>query len=780
MGQFGVGQSVARIEDARLLTGQGRYTDDGQPESVCHMALVRSPHAHARIEGIDIERAREADGILAVYTIADLDAAGLHDIPCLAPVKGRDGQPPVMPGHPVLARGIVRHVGDPVAAVVAKTAQAAADAVDLVEIAYTPLDHVTDTAAAVASDAPCIYDAAPNNICLDWDMGDTAATEAAFERAAHVTRLTLVNNRVVANAMEPRAAIGAYDPATARWTLTTSSQGVHDLHDQLAAHIFKVDKDRIHVVTPDVGGGFGMKIFLYSEQILVLHAARDLGVPVKWTGSRGESFLSDSQGRDHVTEAALATDAEGRITALKVDTLANMGAYLSNFAPMVATKAGARMLPGVYRIPAMSARTRCVFTNTVPVDAYRGAGRPEASYVIERLMDAAARELGMAPSQFRDLNYITPQDMPFTTASGMTYDSGDFARLQHMALDAAGAATLDQRKAEARQRGKYLGLGHASYVECCAGIGTETARFELDADGGITVDVGTQSNGQGHETAYAQLVADRLDIAPERIHVRQGDTDRLSQGGGTGGSRSLLMGGGATANATDKAVARMKELGGFLLEAATADIIFENGHLTIAGTDRRISLPELAAAATREDLPAHLRGAIDESDIYVAPPLTYPNGCHVCEIEVDAETGVPELTRYTIVDDVGTIMNPLLLRGQIHGGTAQGISQALYEETVYEADSGQLVTATFQDYTLPRATDLPPFEIQFVEDIPCQTNPMGIKGAGEAGCIGAPPAVINALVDALAPLGVRHIDMPATPWRIWTAIHSGKPTQAAT
>jgi len=779
MGQFGVGQPVSRVEDQRLLRGEGAYTDDARPADAAHLALVRSPHAHADIRHMDTRAAREAPGVLAVYTIADLDAAGIQDIPCLAAIPGRDGKRPVMPGHPVLARGRVRHVGDPVAAIVAESPQAAADAAELVDAGFDELDHVVDTEGALADDAPRIHDAAQHNICLDWETGDAKAVDAAFRSAAHVTHLKLVNNRVVVNSMEPRAALADHDRDSGTWTLTTGTQGVFSIRDQLAQHIFNVEPERIRVVTPDVGGGFGMKLFVYPEQVLVMHAARELGRPVTWTGSRGESFQTDSQGRDHVTEAELAVDDAGRIMGLSVHTTANLGAYLSNFAPFVATQAGARMLPGVYKIPAFHARTRCVFTNTVPVDAYRGAGRPEASYVIERLMDAAARELGMRPSAFRERNYILPADMPYTTITGLTYDSGDFARLQRTALQRAGDDDLESRKAEARRRGKLLGLGQASYIECCAGIGSEAARFELRDDGGVILDVGTQTNGQGHATAYAQLVADQLGITPNQVEVRQGDTARLPFGGGTGGSRSLLMGGGATEAVTEKAVARMKALAGFLLEAAPADIVVHDGGLAIAGTDRRVSFTDLAAARQRGDLPENLAGGIDETATYDAPPLTFPNGCHACEVEIDEATGVPEITRYVIVDDCGAIMNPLLLRGQIHGGTVQGIGQALFEHTVYESESGQLVTASFQDYTMPRADDLPDIEVAFVEDIPCTTNPMGIKGAGEAGCIGAPPAVINALVDAMESHGVRHVDMPATPERIWHALRRNTAAAAA-
>jgi len=775
MGQFGVGQAVTRVEDQRLLRGEGRYTDDLHGPDAAHLVMLRSPHAHADIESLDTAAAREVPGVLAVYSIEDLDAAGLKDIPCLAQIPGRDGNPPVSPGHPLLARERVRHVGDPVVAIVADSVAAGVEAAELVDVTYRERAAVVDSEAALAPEAPRVHDAAPGNLILDWDLGDSAASERAFAEAAHITRLKLVNNRVVANSMEPRTALGSYDAESDTWTLTTGSQGVFGLRDQIAKHILGVDPARIQVRTPDVGGAFGMKIFLYAEQVLVLHAAKELGRPVAWVGSRGESFQSDSQGRDHVTEAALALDAEGRILGMKVDTLANLGAYLSNYAPFVATLAGARMLPGVYRVPTLYARTRCVFTNTVPVDAYRGAGRPEASYVIERLVETAARELGMTPAAFRERNYITPAEMPYTTATGLTYDAGDFARIQRLALDYADRDGLSARKAAARARGKLLGLGHASYIECCAGgMGNEAARLRVDETGGVRVDVGTQSNGQGHETAYAQLVADRLGLTPEQVRVCQGDSEALPFGGGTGGSRSLLMGGGAAVAATDRAIETMKKLAGFLMEAAPADIAFEAGRFTIAGTDRQVGFREVAAASARADLPGDLKGGIDESDTYEAPPLTYPNGCHVCEIEVDEATGVPEIVRYVIVDDAGVIMNPLLLRGQVHGGTVQGIGQALHENTVYDGESGQLLTASFQDYTLPRADDLPAFEVHFVEDIPCTTNPMGIKGAGEAGCIGAPPAVISAVVDALAPYGVHHVDMPATPQRLWQILREGQ------
>ncbi|SDF89942.1 carbon-monoxide dehydrogenase large subunit [Limimonas halophila] len=771
MGQFGFGQAVRRVEDTRLLTGHGSYTDDlGQPGDA-HLKLVRSPHAHAVISAVDTTEAREQPGVLAVYTCADLDARGIGDIPCLAPMQGRDGNPGVTPGHPVLARGRVRHVGDPVAAVVAESAEVADAAAELVEVDYEPLDAVTEGPAALREGAPQLHEQAPNNLALDWEIGDPDGTADAVAQAEHVTRLQLVNNRVVVNALEPRAARGSYDAETGEWHLATATQGVFGLRRQLAEQVLGVDQDRIRVTTPDVGGGFGMKIFLYADQVLVLLAAQDVGRPVRFTASRGDDFVSASQGRDHVTDAALGFDGSGRITGLWIDTVANIGAYVSNMALFVATQAGARMYPGAYVVPAVYGRTRVAFTNTVPVDAYRGAGRPEAAYLIERLMDTAARELGMDPAALRRRNFVPPEAMPHTTATGLTYDCGQFARLQDTALENANAAGLAERKREARTRGKLRGLGHASYLECCGGIGSEEARFRLDADGGVTLSVGTQSNGQGHATAYAQMVADKLGLTPEQVRVRQGDTRDLNRGGGTGGSRSVIMGGGAATAATDKAVERMKRIAGHLLEASPSDLDFAEGRFAVAGTDIAVSFQAVAEAAHGTDLPAELQGGVDETAQFSEAGLTYPNGCHVCELEVDEATGHVDIVRYVIVDDMGTILNPLMLRGQIHGGAVQGIGQALLEHTVYDADSGQLLTATFQDYTMPRAADVPDFEIAFVEDIPTPSNPWGIKGAGEAGSIGAPPAVMNALVDALQPYGVRHLDMPATPERVWRAMH---------
>ncbi len=772
MGQFGVGQGLRRLEDVRLLTGQGSYSDDFSAPGQVYGTLVRSPHAHAEILSIDGEDAKAAPGVLAVYTAADLSADGIGDIPLMTPIPGRDGKVGPTPPNPVLARGRVRHVGDPVAFVVAETPHQARDAAEQILVDYRELPAVIDTAEAQNPDAPQVWDEAPGNLCLDWEMGDAEATEAVFEKAAHITRLRLVNNRVVVNSMEPRVALAEYDAEAQRFTLTTPSQGWGRLRGQLAEQVFKVAPEQIRILTPEVGGGFGMKIFLYTEQVMVMYAARKLGRPVRWTSDRSEAFLSDTQARDHVTEAELALDADGKMLAIRVLTTANLGAYLSNFSTFIPTSAGASMLCGLYTLKQVYNRVACVFTNTVPVDAYRGAGRPEAAYVVERLVDAAAQELGMAPEELRRRNFIPSSALPYETVTGFVYDSGEFERMMDEVLRLADQAGFPARQAEAHARGRLRGMGIASYAECCGGIGMEDARVRLDADGGLTLIVGTQTNGQGHATAYAQLLADRFGLEPEMIRTSQGDSEDLPEAGGTGGSRSLLMGGMAIQGAADKAVERMKALAGHLLEAAPADIEFDAGEFRIVGTDRRISLKDVAGASHGGDgLPPELAGPIDEHHHVDTPPMTYPNGCHACELEVDPETGVIRILRYVIADDFGKLVNPRLVAGQVHGGTAQGLGQALLERTVYDAESGQLLSGSLMDYCLPRADDLPEIELHLYE-VPCTTNPLGVKGAGEAGAIGAPPAIMNALVDALRPLGVTHIDMPATPERVWQAIRN--------
>ncbi len=756
MGQFGLGQAVTRKEDARLVTGRGRFTDDLQPPDCAHAVFLRSPHAHARILGIDCSEARRMPGVLAVFTCADLDAAGLGPLPCVTLYENRDGSPMAAPERPVLARERVRFVGDPVVAIIAETAHAARDAAETVVIDYEPLPAVVETGRALEAGAAQIWPEAPGNLALDWETGDAAAVDRLFAAADRVVELTFVNNRIVVNPMETRACLAEYDAEAERLTLTVGSQGVHSMQRILAEMVLRIPKEKLRVVTRDVGGAFGMKIFVFPEYPVCLHAARMLGRPVRWVAERTESFIADTHGRDHLTTVSIAVDGDGRMTAIRASAIANLGAYLSQVGPFIPTECGGYMYSGVYRFEAAHYRVRCVFTNTAPVDAYRGAGRPEAAYAVERAVDYAARGLGLDPIAFRRRNFIPAGAMPYRTPLGYTYDSGDFHRLLEAALTRADAVGHPARRAAARRRGRLLGLGIAYYIERCAGGSEEEARLELAADGRVRIYIGTQNNGQGHETAYAQIVADRFGLPFADIEVIQGDTDLVATGRGTGGSRSLPIGGAAVLRAGEKLVERARELAAEMLEAATADIAFAEGSFRIIGTDRRLSLTEVAAAA----------GGLEESGRFKPEAPTFPNGCHVCELSIDIATGVPRIERYTVVDDFGEIVNPALLAGQVHGGLGQGIGQALLEHTVYDAGSGQLLSGSLMDYVLPRAEDLPSFDFSWVV-IPCRTNPLGIKGAGEAGAIGAPPAVINAVVDALSEFGIHHVDMPATPLRLW-------------
>ena len=778
MVKFGMGQAVRRTEDQRFVTGHGRYTDDINLAHQAYGYVLRSPHAHARILRIDTMAAAAAPGVLGVFTGHDLAADGIGTMPCLAPVVSRDGSPGKYPPHPCLVTDRVRHVGDQVAFIVAETLEQARDAAELVEVDYDALPSVTGTALANQPGKPLVWDDIPGNLCFDWQMGDEAGTEAAFAKARHVAEVDLVNNRVIVASMETRNALGSYDEYDQRYTLHTSSQGSHGLRKVLAGKVLGVPEARIRVITPDVGGGFGMKLFLYAEYVLVLYASKKLGRPVKWRGERSEAFLTDTHGRDHVTKAEAAMDADGKFLAFRFETTANLGAYLSNFATFVPTLAGCPMLAGVYQTPACYVRVKGVFTNTTPVDAYRGAGRPEAAYVVERLVDKAARQLGLEPEELRRRNFIRPEQMPFRTAMGLTYDSGDFAKNMADALALADKPGLAARKAESARRGKLRGLGLATYIEQCGGGGDEMAELRFDSAGGLTLIIGTQSSGQGHQTAYAQIISERLGIPFEEIRVVQGDTDVVAYGSGTGGSRSLPVGGMSTKLATDKVIERGRKISAYLMEAAEADIEFKDGQFTIAGTDRQMSIQQVVKAAFGPKLPPGMESGFDETARWKPPAGTFPNGTHLVELEIDLETGVPELLRYIVVDDFGTVVNPLLLAGQVHGGVVQGVGQALHEGVVYDDDSGQLLTGSFMDYGLPRADHMPAIEFSW-NVIPCKTNPLGIKGAGEAGAIGAPPAVINALVDALSPLGIDHIDMPATPHKIWQAIQAGRPAKAA-
>ena len=763
MMKFGIGQPVPRTEDARLLTGGGRYTDDVTLPGQAHAVFVRSPYAHAVIRGIDGADAAGQPGVLGVFTVDDLEADGIRPIPCQAALKQRDGSPYAAPPRPALAKGRVRHVGDPVAVVVAETPEAARDAAELVMVDYDDLPSVTGTAEALEPGRPLVWDEAPGNLCFDWEQGDEAAVDAALSKAARVVDLRIVNNRVVANPMEGRACVADVEAETGRLVIYVTSQGVHGLRSQFAK-LFNLPDKAVRVITTDVGGGFGMKLFNYPEYVVCLFAARRLKRPVKWTAERTEGFLSDDHGRDHVSRARLALDADGRFLGLRVDTVANLGAYLSNYGPFIPTDAGSAMLVGSYATPAVYVRVKGVFTNTQPVDAYRGAGRPEAAYLLERLIDHAGRETGLGPAEIRRRNFIPVSAMPYATPMGQTYDTGDFRQNLEDGLILADLAGLPARKAEARARGKLRGAGLATYIEACAGGGAEQATVQVNGDGRIVLMIGTQTNGQGHETAYKQILADRLGVPPEDVEVVQGDTDRVSWGAGTGGSRSVPVGGSALAEGAARVVSKATEVAADLLETAAVDVEFKEGLFSVVGTDRRVTFKEVAAKAATD-------GGVAFSEVarWTPPASTFPNGCHVAEVEVDPDTGVVEVVNYSVVDDFGTVVNPLLVIGQVHGGVAQGIGQALQERVVFDPESGQLLTGSFMDYQLPRALDIPPIQVK-LNCVPSTTNALGMKGAGEAGAIGAPPAVINALVDALSDYGITHIDMPATPQVVWQAI----------
>jgi aerobic carbon-monoxide dehydrogenase large subunit len=774
MAKFGVGQSVRRTEDQRFVTGRGRYTDDINLPGQVYGYVLRSPEAHAKIASIDVEAAKSAPGVLAVLTGAELDAAGGNRLPCEIPMVNRDGSAGVNPLRPVLCADRVRHVGDPLAFVVAKTLPEAKDAAELITVDYRSLDAVAGTASATEPGQPLVHDDVPRNLAFDWEHGKRDAVDAAFAKAAHVTRLRIVNNRVVSNPMEPRAAVAEYDGASGRLTFHCGNQSVWMIKDVLV-RLLKMEPDKVRVISPDVGGGFGTKAFTYPEYLMAAFAARQLGVPVKWTGERSETFLSDAMGRDHVTEAELALDADHRILGMKVETTANMGAYCSLFAPFIPTGAALKVLPGVYDAKAMVYRVKGVLTNTTPVDAYRGAGRPESIYLMERLINAAAHELGEDPAELRRKNFIGAAQMPFKTVAGETYDSGEFARVMDTAMEQADWRGFPARQAEARRRGAYRGIGMSYYIESTMGAPEEAAKITFEADGTVGVMVGTQSNGQGHETAYAQVLSDRLGIPFEKIKIVQGDSTKLKMGGGTGGSRSLTAEGLAIGKASDVVIERGKNLASQELETAVADIEFsrESGEFRVVGTDRRIGILDLAekARAWGEET------ALDAEAIAQIDAWTFPNGCHVAEVEIDPDTGVTRIVNYVAVDDFGVVVNPMLVAGQVHGGVAQGIGQALYEEAIYEP-GGQLVSGSFMDYTMPRADGLPAMQVSTVE-VPCKNNPMGVKGCGEAGSVASPAAVINAILSALGELGVTHIDMPATPQKVWRLIQEARPAVAA-
>ena len=768
MTKFGLAQPVRRVEDPRLLKGEGRYTDDINLPGMLYGVVLRSPHAAAAITGIDTADAAKLPGVRGIYTAADLRADKIGPLPCAVSLSNRDGSTMASPPHPVLAEGAVRHVGDPVAFIVADSVKAGRDAAEAIAVDYDIRPAITDLARATDGVAPLVWPDVKNNVVFDWEIGDKSATDALFAQAAHVTKLTVVNNRVVVSSMEPRAALADYDADSGRWTLYANTQGGWLVKD-LIKGVFGVEANKFRVVTPDVGGGFGMKLFLYAEHVLTCYAARKLGHPVKWASDRSEAFLCDTQGRDNITLGEVALDKDGKLLALRTHNTANMGAYLSTFAPYIPTIAGTGVLASVYGFKAVYAHVVGVFTNTVPVDAYRGAGRPESNYLVERLIDAAARELGAERIEFRRRNMVPPSAMPHSTPVGKTYDSGDFRTVLEAAANKIGWSGFPSRKTRSAANGKRRGLGISYYLEATGGDPTERAEIRFADDGFVDVYVGTQSTGQGHETAYVQLVSNKLGIDADQIRIRQGDTDTIPVGGGTGGARSLYSEGQAILVTTDSVIEKGKQAASEVLEAAPADIEFTDGHFAIAGTDRSIDILHLAETQRVKASRGEQAVTLDAAEVAQIDFHTFPNGCHMAEVEVDPETGRVELQRYLVCDDFGKAVNPLIVRGQVQGGVAQGMGQAVMEHTVYDPSSGQLLSGTFTDYALPRADDLPEIEVELLE-IPCATNPLGVKGAGEAGAVGSPPAVINAIIDALADDGVKHLDMPATPESVWRAL----------
>jgi carbon-monoxide dehydrogenase large subunit len=768
--KFGVGQPVPRKEDPTLLRGEGRYTDDINLAGQAYAVMVRSRIAHGLLRGIEMTAARAMPGVLAFLTHADLEAAGQGPMKCGMNIPQRDGSPMKTPPRPSLAKGKVRYVGEAVACVVAETAVQAKDAAEAVELDIEELPAVTTPAEALKAGAPQVHDGVPGNLALDFHYGDAEAVKKAFAEAAHVTRLEIVSNRIVVNAMEPRSAIGSYDPKTERWTLHVGCQGVIGLRGGLAKDVLQVPNDKVRVLTGNVGGSFGMKSQVYPEYGPLLAAARTLGRPVKWTDERSESFLSDHAGRDHQRIAELALDKDGRFLAVRLSGTGNAGAYI--YPPMPATTNAVKNVIDVYKTPAMEVNSKVVFTNTTPVGAYRGAGRPEGNYYMERLIDTAAREMGLDRVELRRLNHIAPGQMPYKAPSGMNYDSGEFTTILDKALMAADWQGFDKRRQESVARNKLRGRGIGSYLEVTGPPAKEYGGIRFEADGTITMLSGTLDYGQGHATPFAQVLSSQLGIPFERFRLLQGDSDQLKVGGGTGGSKSALVASQAFLEAGDKLIEQGKQIAAHVLEAAAVDIEFARGRFAIAGTDRGISIVELAdKLRSGLSLPADVPQSLDVSHISDNPPFSFPNGCHVAEVEIDCDTGQVEVVRYFMVNDFGTVINPMLVAGQAHGGVIQGIGQALMERTVYD-QQGQPVAGSYMDYAMPRASDAPDFSIEN-HSVPCKTNRLGIKGCGEAGCAGALPSVMNAVVDALSELGVTHIDMPVTPEKVWRVLNGG-------
>jgi len=788
----GIGASVRRREDARFLSGRGNYVDDINRPGQLYAVIKRADRPHANIARIDTTAAAKSPGVVAVYIGPDMAAENIGGLPCGWQIHNKDGSPMAEPAHPVLAVGKVRHVGDPVAVVIAETKQQAKDAAELLAVDYQDLPAMATMHDALKPGAALVHDDAAGNLCYDWHLGDKAVVDDAFAKAAKVVKLELTNNRLVPNAMEPRAAVGECDRSSGDYTLYTTSQNPHVIRLLMGAFVLHIPENKLRVVAPDVGGGFGSKIYHYAEEAIVTWAAGRLRRPVKWTAERNESFITDAHGRDHVTTAEMALDGDGNFQALRVSTLANMGAYLSTFAPCIPTYLYATLLAGVYKTPLIYCEVKAVFTNTVPVDAYRGAGRPEATFLLERLVDVIAHDTGKDRIALRRQNFIPPDAFPYQTPVALQYDSGNYQATLDAALKAADVGGFEARRAAAKARGKLRGLGVSTYIEACgiapsAVVGSlgaraglyECANIRVHPTGSVTVYTGAHSHGQGHETTMAQLVVDQLGVPLEQVEIVHGDTGKVPFGMGTYGSRSLAVGGTAMVKAMDKIIAKGKKIAAHLMEAAVDDIEFKDNKFTVAGTDKTKSLTEISLAAyVPHNYPIEeLEPGLEETAFYDPKNFTFPAGCHVCEVEVDMETGVPEVVTFVAVDDVGRVINPMIVEGQVQGGVAQGIGQALLENAVYGPD-GQLLSGSFMDYTMPRAWDVPNIKVG-TEVTLCTHNPLGVKGCGEVGAIGSPPAVINALVDALRDYNVRHLDMPATGGKLWAIMQSARPAMAA-
>ena len=776
MNEQHIGRSVRRLEDSRFLVGRGRYVDDIDVPACLHGHVLRSPHAHALIRRIDVLPAASLAGVRGVYTAADLAADGLGPLPCMAAVK-----PLIVPPRPALALGRVRHVGDPVAFIVADSAEIAHEAAELVEVDYEPLAAVVDGMAALAPGAPAIWDVAPGNLAFHLHKGDAEAVAQAMKRAAHVVEIEVMNNRVVVAPIEPRAGIARYDAATETMELELTGQGLHGIRRQLAEFVFKLPLERIQLHAPDVGGGFGMKNFLYPEWVLLLWAARKLGQSVRWLADRTEEFVTGAQGRDIAAKARLALDETGRMLALDVAMVANLGAYLSANGPGASAVAASTAQGGVYDIPAIAVDVRGAFTNTVPVDAYRGAGKPEANYIVERAIEAAARALGRDPADLRRQNLIA--SFPHKTAMGMAIDSGGFVANLDAAVARADLAGFAARRAASEAKGRLRGIGVGCFLETSRGAPNEGAEVRFESDGTVTVAVGTESNGQGHETAYAQIAADRLGVPMQAIRYVQADTRAVKSGAGHGGARSMHMGGAAVVKAIDAALGKARGLAAHLLQASEEELAFADGRFAVRGSageqGRAIALSALARSADDPaNLPDGMTRGLAVHVMNMTDVFTFPSGCHVAEVEIDPETGATTLLRYTAVDDYGRLINPLLTEGQVQGGVTQGIGQAMVEHTVYDPESGQLLSGSLMDYALPRADDLPGFDIALIER-PTAANPLGVKGSGQAGCIAAPQTVMAAILDALHPAGVEALDMPATPERVWRALAGPRASRPA-